>query len=235
MTRFILLFFLCINIHASKAQDLSVSEEILNELETVILYSEVDTFTFRVAFPKNYDPKKEYKCFLGLSGGNQSLKIVNYCYAAWFRSGYFVDYITVLPVVTDTLNFRDYSNEKIEGLLKIINKNYRVNPKWLIAGTSNGGVAAFNFVAAFPEKFEGIIVAPGKISDAIQPTEKWSHLKVILACGDKDDPKWIKATKKSAKKIKKIVRSVKLVPLKGQGHILPIKFNADKMYDPYFL
>lgn len=217
------------------AQDLTVPEEILDELETVLVQTEEDTFTFRVAYPHDYNPEKEYKCFIGLSGGAQSMEIVNYCYAAWFRSGYFRAYYTILPVVqSDTVNFRDYDKERIDRLLSAINEEFRLKPNWLIAGTSNGGVAAFNFVAAFPDRFEGIITAPGTLEE-IEPNAGWGHLKVVLCYGDKDHPDWIKEVKGTAKKLKKIVTSLKVIPLKGQGHILPIKFNVDKMYDPYFL
>jgi predicted esterase len=166
------------------------------------------------------------------------MKVVNYCYPAWFRSGYFKNYITVLPVVVeehDTTNIKDYSIERIENLLNVINETFPLEEQWIIGGTSNGGVAAFNFVAAFPSRFEGIITAPGIISEDIIPNDEWSHLKVVMAYGDQDAVDWIKDVKSSAKRIKKIVKSLVVVPLKGQGHILPIKFNVDKMYDPYFI
>lgn len=219
-----------------RAQDSGIPSEILNELETIIIESEKDTFMCRVVYPANYNPEKEYKCFLGLSGGNQLLPVVNYSYAAWFRSGYFKDYFTILPVAqSDSNNFKDYTSEEINSLLAAINEKFRLSPTWLIGGTSNGGVAAFNFVAAFPGRFEGIIVAPGYLPENIQPTEKWNHLKVILAYGKLDGDFWIKSTKTTAKRLKKIVKSVIIVPLEEQGHILEIKFNADKMYDPYFI
>lgn len=222
----------------SLSQDLSVSDEILEELETVQVDTESSVYTFRVHYPENYDDNKEYSCFLGLSGGGQSMKIVNFCYASWFRSGYFKDYLTILPVVdhdVDTVNFKDYSPERIEELLNAVRENFPVTDKMLIGGTSNGGIAAFNFVAAFPHWFEGIITAPGIITENIEPNQNWSHLRVVMAYGDQDTKLWIKEVKSSAKRIKKIVSSVQVIPLKNQGHILPVEFNVDKMYDPYFL
>jgi predicted esterase len=219
-----------------RAQDTGIPSEILNELETIIIETEESTFMCRVSYPANYNPEKEYKCFLGLSGSNQLLPAVNYSYAAWFRSGYFKDYFTILPVAdSDSNNFKDFNSEKIKSVLNAINEKFKLAPSWLIGGTSNGGVAAFNFVAAFPDRFEGIIVAPGYLPENIQPTEKWNHLKVILAYGKLDADFWIKSTKTTAKRLKKIVKSVIIVPLEEQGHVLEIKFNADKMYDPYFI
>ncbi len=235
MVRWLVLMLFIFSI-VGRAQNTAIPAEILNELQTVVLETKKDTFTVRVVYPANYNPQKEYKCFLGLSGGKQSLADVNYSYAAWFRSGYFKDYFTILPVAeSDSNNFKDYSTEEIKELLNAINEKFKLSPSWLIAGTSNGGVAAFNFVAAFPDKFQGIIVAPGYLAENIQPTEKWSHLKVILAYGKLDADFWIKSTKTTAKRLKRIVKSVIIVPLEEQGHVLEIKFNADKMYDPYFI
>ena len=218
------------------SQDLTVDEEILNELETVVIETELDTITLRVAYPDNFDKNASYKCLLGLSGGRQTMKIVNYCYAAWFRSGYFNDYITILPVVErDTIQFADYPQERIENMLSAINEHFRLDEKWLIAGTSNGGDAAFQFVSVDPDRFEGIITAPGKITTSIMPNADWGHLKVVLCYGELDAKTWIKDVKLTHKELKKIVAQIKLIKLEGQGHILPIAFNADKMYDPYFL
>jgi len=234
--RHFILFFVLFSIADVWSQDLTVPQEILDELETVVVKTPLDTFMFRVAYPKNYDKTKEYKCFVGFSGGEQTLAIVNYCYPAWFRSGYFDKYITILPVVDqDTINFKDYSAERYERLYSAINESFRVAPNWLVAGTSNGGIAAFNFVAAFPNRFEGIITAPGTLDASIVLDENWKHLKVVLAYGELDDKKWISAVKQTAKRLKKSVQSVTVVALKGQGHILPIKFNVDKIYDPYFI
>jgi predicted esterase len=219
-----------------RAQDSGIPSEILNELETILIETKEDTFMCRVVYPANYNPEKEYKCFLGLAGGKQSLADVNYSYAAWFRSGYFKDYLTILPVAqSDSNNFKNYTSAEINSLLAAINEKFRLSPTWLIGGTSNGGVAAFNFVAAFPDRFEGIIVAPGYLPNNVQVTEKWSHLKVVLAYGKLDADFWIKSTKTTAKRLKKTVKSLIIAPLEEQGHVLEIKFNADKMYDPYFI
>lgn len=228
----IVVFLLSFSVHA---QDLTVPEDILAELETVRVETETDTFLFRVDYPVNYDPNKNYPLLLGLSAGGQSREIVDYCFAAWFQSGYFREYITVMPVNIRRKNFIDYSPEEITAMGKAINANFPVTDEWIISGTSNGGIAAFNFVAAHPDWFKGVIVAPGTISEDITPNSDWSHLKVILAYGDKDAARWIKMSKESYKSLKKVVSSVQLVPLKGQGHILPISFNVDKIYDAYFL
>ena len=219
------------------AQDLTVPDEILEKLTTEVIYTETDTFTFRVAYPDNYNAEKEYDCFIGLSGGTQSMQIVDYCYAAWFQSGYFNEHITILPVNTgsDTISLLDYEKGRIQNMVTAIQENFPVRSDWVIAGTSNGGIGAFEWVAMDPLRYKAIIVAPGFIEPEMEIGESWEHLDVILAYGDRDDPIWIKRSKQTAKRLKKAVKSVQLVALKDQGHILKISFNVDKFYDPYFL
>ena len=95
------------------AQDLSIPDNVKAELQTKQYIKEKDTFNFQVVYPKNFDSSKKYPIYLALSGGNQSLDIVNYCYAAWFKSSYFDDYITVLPLAKKGSNLKDYTREDI--------------------------------------------------------------------------------------------------------------------------
>ena len=103
-----LLLFLTLQ---SSAQNLTVPENILSELTTVtaLLPGTTDSVQFRVAYPANYQATEQYRILLGLSGGNQSEKIVNYCYAAWFRSQHFSNYLTIMPVAPEGSNLRDFS------------------------------------------------------------------------------------------------------------------------------
>ncbi|MDA7803672.1 hypothetical protein N8987_03775 [Crocinitomix sp.] len=230
------LFCFIVLTHFVFGQDLTVSDVILDELKTVVIETEKDTFILCVHYPNGYNPQKSYKAFIGLSGGDQSLKVVNYCYAAWFRSGYFNKHITIMPVVDrDTINFKDFDSDQVTDLLNGINEHFNLEAGWLIAGTSNGGNAAFNFVSVDPKRFEGLIVAPGMLSDSIEVNSDWSHLNMVLAYGQKDNKMWIDSAKKTGKQLKKLVNSVEVVELVDQGHILTISFNVDKIYDPYFL
>lgn len=219
------------------SQDLTVPQEILDRLETKVVYTAHDTFTFRVAYPLTYEPTKTYDCFLGFSGGTQTMEIVNYCYAAWFQSGYFADYITLLPVNTDSdsTSFLDYKPKRIDRMLTAIQENFPLNSKWILGGTSNGGIGAFDILNRHPELFKAVILAPGVMEEDFVIQEDWSRIDFILAYGDKDKKEWIKNTKKTAKRLKSKAKSVRVVALKDQGHILPIRFNVDRIYDVYFL
>lgn len=236
----ILLTILSITIGYSLAygQDLSVPDSILQELKEVVLIDDnakEDSFVFKIVFPVNYDSTTTYPVVLCLSGGNQTESIVNYCYAAWFRSHYFKNYFTILPVNTSGKNLKDYSEFEVKALLRIVKSNFNVTDNnWIIAGTSNGGVATFNFISISPELFEGAIVMPGTIDSSIIVNAEWNHLKVILAYGEMDSQGWKDAIKETELKLESQGGSVESIILKGQGHILPIGFNINQVYDQYY-
>jgi len=238
MKKQLLLFSLfAIFITNNYAQKLTVSDTILNELHTKIFVgANNDTVTLKVVYPENYDSEKSYPILLALSGGNQSDGVVNYCYAAWFKSNYFKNYITILPVNTKRKNFRTYKTDDIKNIFTIIKNNFKTNKdSWIIAGTSNGGIATFNFLAVEPALFQGAIVMPGAIdSERTKIEESWKHLKVVLAYGEKDDTTWITATEESRKALQDSVKSVQSFVMKGQGHILTLDYDIDQVYDVYF-
>ena len=80
----ILLFFT-----TSFGQDLRIPDSISKEMTSLELSFEGQSRLFKVVMPMDYDSTKSYPVFLGLSGGNQTKRIVDYCYAAWFRNDVF--------------------------------------------------------------------------------------------------------------------------------------------------
>lgn len=218
------------------AQDLSVPDSIRKELKTEVLTGgNGDTMTFMVRYPDGYDPKKKYPVLLGLSGGGQSAPVVAYCYAVWFRSALFSEYLTIMPVNEKVGSLRDIDEEAISDILEKIKQRFNVQKKgWLIAGTSNGGVAAFNFVGVAPKLFNGLVVVPGAMSDAIVLSKAWKHLVVVLAYGAEDAEDWIKASSASKNRLEGRVRRVEVLPLPGQGHMLPMGYDIDQVYRHYF-
>jgi len=218
------------------AQDLAVPDAIKKELETVALIgANGESIRCKVHYPSNYTKETAYPVFLGISGGGQSEPVVEYCYAAWFRSHHFDNYITIMPINDKAGSFRDYGAEAIAEVMGAIKNHFNVKENgWIAGGTSNGGVAAFNFVASEPALFKGAVVAPGAVSDAIQINEGWKHLTIILAYGEEDADDWINAATASKNLLSEHVKKVETMVLAGQGHMLPIDFDIDVIYDRYF-
>lgn len=187
-----------------------------------------------VRLPAAYDPAKRYKIFLGLSGGDQNRGIVDYCAQVYFTSKLLDEYIIIAPINQDGRNFAGYQPDDIAALFGAITTNFPATENgWLIAGTSNGGVAAFQFLAADPARFQGIITMPGALAD-LQPTADWQHLQVLLAVGTADSDYWLNAADQAEQLLRGKTAFVRRLPLNGEGHILPTGYPIDNIYRAYF-
>ena len=109
-----------------------------------------------------------------------------------------------------------------------------IKDNWIIAGTSNGGVATYNFVASNPKLYKALIVMPGAINKNITVDKNWSHLTCVLVYGDKDDAEWISTSKQTKTILDAKVKKASIIVLEGQEHILPLGFNINLVYDSYF-
>lgn len=202
--------------------------------QTMTQNQPLDEKKYKVVLPENFDPMNEYPILLGLSGGNQSPEIVDYCYQVWFKSHYFDQYIYVMPINHNGVNLNQYSADEIQKVTDEIQAAFHTKlGDWLTVGTSNGGVASFNFLAKTPSLYQGIVVIPGFLGK-IQPTDEWKHLKVVFAYGEKDSSSWINSSKEGKTKLENKVKSVDVLALKNVGHILPEGYPIDQVYDLYF-
>ncbi len=184
MKNIIWLFLL--SVLSTKAQDMKVSEKILKEITTINFAGKTaaDTIELKVVFPKDYKATKKYPVLLGLSGGNQSAEIGDYCFAAWFRNVAFRNHIIVMPVNTKYKSMKDYSSDDILNLYKIIDTKFRTKSNyWILSATSNGGVAAFKFIVENPNIFDKAFLIPGKLTDGIKLDKNWKHLSIVMAYG----------------------------------------------------
>ena len=172
--------------------------------------------------------------FLGLSGGNENEKIVNYCYYTLFHSNYLDNYITVLPLGPSRRPISELDSSEINHLIADVMKNFKVtNHHWIVAGNSIGGLAAFNFASTRPKLFEGIFTIPEGLG-ANEVPEKWKNHKILLVRGELDEGDWIKLNNSTMLKLKGNVKSVEVFTIEGQGHIISPDFDIDKVYSKYF-
>jgi len=215
--------------------NLTVPKEILDEMETVkVMVTDSVYYTFRVVRPKMSSGEKD-PVVLCLSGGDQSEAVVNYSYAAWFRSEKFDQYWKIMPVSTDGVNFKAIDSSSAAKILNsILTEFYTLEDDWIALGTSYGGFAAFRFVAANPKLFTGVITMPGSMSNDIAADSTWNHLKVLLAVGSEDIDPWKNAADKSVELLSPHVSVVKKFVIKKAGHVLPIGFKIDPVYHAYF-
>ena len=228
------LLIMCFSMN-SFGQKFAVPDSILSDLEsTQFEYTFTAEFKYKVVYPVNYDSSKKYNVLLGLSGGNSNEQIVNFCYYTLFDSKYFDDYITILPLGPLGRSLADIDSTEINLLIEDVMKNHNVTDKnWIVAGTSMGGFAAFNFAFVRPELFDGIITFPGGLrTDNI--SEEWSNYKILLAVGEFDEKDWTSLNEETEAKLKGKVKSVETLILEGQEHIISPEYDIDTVYSKYF-
>ena len=228
------LILLCVSL-SSYGQNFAVPDSILNDIESKQFeYTYIAKFNYKVVYPKNYDSTSTYKVLLGLSGGNASEKIVNYCYYTLFDSKYFDNYITILPLGPSGRPLSKMKSREIDLLITDVMENHNVTKdNWIVAGTSMGGLAAYNFAAARPELFEGIITFPGGLGTN-EVSMKWKDYRILLAAGEFDEADWISLNKSTMSKLEGNVKSVDVFTIQGQEHIISPDYDIDKVYSKYF-
>jgi pimeloyl-ACP methyl ester carboxylesterase len=224
----------CLSLN-SYGQKFDVPDSILNGVESrQFEYADTSIFNYKIVYPVDYDSLTYYKVLVGLSGGNASEPIVNYCYYTLFDSKYFDNYITILPLGPSGRPLSEMDSSEINLLIADIMKNQKVTDNnWIVAGTSMGGLAAYNFASARPELFEGIITVPGGLGTN-KVSEGWKNYKILLAGGELDEADWISFNNDTKSKLEGHVKSIEIFTIEGQGHIISPEYDIDKVYSKYF-
>jgi hypothetical protein len=232
-----LIVVLSMNQYSSFAQtpDMSVPDSIMAELTNKVLSLGGSLkMEYKVVYPANYDSTKTYPMMLGLSGGDQNEDIVNYCYYAWFRSDYFNDYISIIPLAPKGQNFLYMNTILVNKFFSEIVKVENISDSnWVMVGTSNGGAAAFNFLKLNVAPFSKLAVIPGELQKVVSSSEGWGHLDVVLALGS-EDKKWKPYTDKTYLRLKPVVKSVEKVVMEGEGHLVSADYDMDIVYKVLF-
>lgn len=187
-----------------------------------------------IKLPENFSHNELYPVFMGFSGGEQSMETAKYSADIFFSSKFFNDYISIVPINTNNHNFKDYSSAEMTSLIEEVSKRHNVSNKgWAVAGISNGGKAAYNFVSNNPLLYDKVATFPGGLFDN-KPLENWAHLKIVLANGKKDGYSWLQESKSSYEKLTSVVKKVEIMVISGQKHILSPDYNMDEIYSKLF-
>lgn len=230
-----LLFIFCMTI--SQAQEIDLPDSLFINLEKTE-YKINDTLRqeFYIEYPKEYNDSIKYPVFIGLAGGNQSQDFVLYCYVVYFNTSILDNYIKIFPIGVDSDGIMSSSKDYYMEFLQQIQNNQPCLPNdWIIAGTSNGGIAALEIVSVKPSLFKGIITMPGIIyGDNIFVNKNWNHLKVLLVYGENDSDGWIQGVYKTDSVFKDNSMLSKTLMLSEQGHILNIGYDINKIYIEFF-
>lgn len=220
-----------------QAQEIELPDSLFTNLvQTEFKINDTLSQGFYIEYPKGYNDSIKHPVFIGIAGGNQTKEFVMYCYAVYFKSSLLDDYIKVFPIAYDQNGIMSSGKDYYTSLLQTIEKNLSCESKdWLIAGTSNGGIAALELVSIRPSQFSGLITIPGIIyGDNIIVNDKWSHLNALLVYGENDSEGWINGVFKTDSVLKDNSVLSDILMLPNQGHILDVEYNIDNVYLKYF-
>lgn len=96
--------------------------------------------------------------------------------------------------------------------------------KPMLLGISSGGSAALAIAAATPERYTGVIAAPGRVWDA----DKFSQLnglQVYLRVGEKDDLRWNRLMDENATLLRQAGAQVNAALVPDAHHIFPLNWE----------
>ena len=232
MNRRILIYVAAIFAVAGLAR--TASAEVLEKTSTV----RGTTIHYKVVLPAGFDSTKTYPAILALGGGAQTMSTVNGVLSRYFRAeAEKRGFLVFAPAAPDDHLVLWNGAEVFPELLKSILSDYRVEGgKFHIAGPSNGGIAALEIAAAYPQYFMSITAFPGYF---VEPREKKlkaiSQMCVFLYVGELDDEVWHTEMQGEANALRSSGTQVRYVVEKGQGHGLQTLAgaNAGRLFEGF--
>ncbi len=197
------------------------------------------TVHYKVVLPNAYDSAKTYPAILALGGGAQTMNTVTGVLNRYFRAeAEQRGYIVVGPAAPeDHLVLWDGADVFPEFLKQILTDYKIENGKFHIAGPSNGGIAALEIAAAYPQYFQSITAFPGYLVEPRREAKlkAISKLCVFLYVGELDDDVWHNEMKGEAAVLRSLGTVTRYSLEKGQGHGLQslAGTNAGRLFDGF--
>jgi Dipeptidyl aminopeptidases/acylaminoacyl-peptidases len=212
----------------------TVHAEVLERTSTI----RGKTLHYKVVLPNNFDTAKVYPAVLALGGGAQTMNTVDSVLDRYFRAeAEKRGYIVVAPAAPDDQLVLWDGTDVFPDFLKQTLTEYKIeNGKFHIAGPSNGGIAALEIAAAYPDYFQSITAFPGYL---VEPRENKlkaiSKICVFLYVGELDDDVWHNEMKSEAELLRARGGVVSYTVEKGQPHGLRslAGSNAGRLFDRF--
>jgi poly(3-hydroxybutyrate) depolymerase len=122
---------------------------------------------YKVVLPDNYDPARAYPAVLAFGGGPQNMRVVeNSLDRVWRKEAERRGYIVVAPAAPGGKLFYEGGLLVFPQFLDRILGDYKVQGgKFHVAGSSNGGLSAFEVAARYPRYFWSVTGIPGMLNE----------------------------------------------------------------------
>lgn len=122
---------------------------------------------YKVVLPDNYDPARAYPSVLAFGGGPQTMRVVDGALdRIWRKEAERRGYIVVAPAAPDGKLFYEGGARIFPQFLDQILHDYKVQGgKFHVAGSSNGGLSAFDVASHYPQYFWSVSGIPGMLNE----------------------------------------------------------------------
>jgi poly(3-hydroxybutyrate) depolymerase len=124
---------------------------------------------YKVVLPDNYDPLRAYPAVLAFGGGPQNLRVVEGSLdRVWRKEAERRGYIVVAPIAPGGQLFYEGGIRIFPQFLDQILADYKVQGgKFHVAGSSNGGLSAFEMASRYPRYFLSVSGIPGMLNEPV--------------------------------------------------------------------
>ena len=134
-------------------------------------------------------------------------------------------WVVAIPVSPDGKAFFGKNSKLVIELLKLLQKRaYVTSDKALIAGISNGGIAALEIGSQAPQSFCGIVAVPGVLSGHVQ-LKKLRNMPIYLRLGAKDELQWGRVYKAVVAHLQKAGAKLDTKLLPNAGHSFRVNWK----------
>ncbi len=134
-------------------------------------------------------------------------------------------WIVVVPVSPDGASFFGDAAKQVLRVMDKMEEDPEVRPgKVLLAGLSNGGIAALQVASMAPDRVSGVIAVPGVLHPAVR-LSGLKHLPVYIRIGADDYLKWGETYAPMVRQLKNVGARLDAKLLQGIGHGVPIEWD----------
>ncbi|MFZ2874111.1 MAG: alpha/beta family hydrolase [Phycisphaerales bacterium] len=177
--------------------------------------------------PEGYDPVRAWPTLLVLPPGDQSEEMVGRCLAMyWKAEAAKRGWVVVCPAAPAGRSFVDSGAGLVGELLDEVAKTVRSeNGLVHIAGSSNGGRAAFRAALDAPGRYASLTGLPG-VPPAASDYARLDRLKNVptaLLVGQGDNDYWVTESKRTSEQVRALGGECSLRVVPGQAHVLTLE------------
>ncbi|MEM9069778.1 MAG: hypothetical protein AAGE52_14795 [Myxococcota bacterium] len=156
---------------------------------------------------------------IALPGGAQNENLMEESLRPWAQSLHDHQWIVLSPIADDALFFEGGERLLPPFLDRMAERYLTSDGRFLLFGVSNGGLSAFRIATLEPERFRGVVVAPGFArTDDQARLRALRETPVVLFVGERD--RWLQPTEVTYRSLREAGVPTTLRILPNRGHNL---------------